>query len=210
MKSEKRTKKAAFELSMSTIVIIVLSVVFLILGLVLLRTIFGVATTSVSDLDNKLKSEMTKIFADEDTSSVFIRPENGEIKVRAGTTNFGFIVGARTANGNTIGNWPEMQYRLVLDENSDCYKKLKPEIVKKWFAGINIASSDLDTQTYNNINWAKQDDVGLARIQLTIPKGTILCTQTVRFDFIDKTNPGEIIPLDGGAFSIEILRKSIV
>ena len=206
-----RNKKAAFEMSMSTIIIIVLSVVFLILGLVLLKSIFGVSTTTIGSVDEKLKSQLTTLFASDDSSTVFIRPEDGVLQIRANTADFGFVIGGKTKNGNDIKNWGDLQYRLILDKNSDCYKKLGAVTITKWFTNSKIASGDTDTTTYNPLNWAKNGDVGLARIQLTIPKGTILCTQTVLFDFQDKTDstlPAQ--PLDGAAFNIQILRQAIL
>jgi hypothetical protein len=204
---ELRNKKGAFEMSMSTVIIIVLAVIFLILGLVLLRNIFSVATGSISSIDEKLKTQLITLFADEDSSTVFIRPEDGVLKIRADTTDFGFIIGAKTKNGNDIVNWGDVQYRLIFDKESSCYKKLGEATIKKWFTNSKIASGDKDTESYNPLNWAKNGDVGLARIQLTIPKGTMLCTQTVLFDFIDKTDSTLTQPLDGAAFSIQVLRK---
>lgn len=203
-------KKAAIELSMTTIITIVLSVVFLILALVLLRSVFDTATGSIDTVDEKLKNQLTTLFAEEDSSTVFIRPEDGVLKIRADTSDFGFIIGAKTKNGNDIVNWGDMQYRLILDKESSCYKKLGESTIKKWFINSKISSSDQDVASYNSLNWAKNGDVGLARIQLAVPKGTILCSQTVLFDFIDKTDPNLVEPLDGMAFNIIILRKALV
>ena len=203
-------KKAAIELSMTTIITIVLSVVFLILALVLLRSVFDTATGSIDTVDEKLKNQLTTLFAEEDSSTVFIRPEDGVLKIRADTSDFGFIIGAKTKNGNDIVNWGDMQYRLILDKESSCYKKLGESTIKKWFINYKISSSDQDVASYNSLNWAKNGDVGLARIQLAVPKGTILCSQTVLFDFIDKTDPNLVEPLDGMAFNIIILRKALV
>jgi len=205
---ERKSKKAAFEMSMSTVIIIVLSVVFLILGLVLLRNVFGVATDSISTIDDKLKTQLTTLFADDESSTVFMRPEDGVLKIRADTAEFGFVIGGKTKNGNDIVNWGDMQYRLILDKSSSCYTKLGESTIKKWFTNAKIASGDQDTASYNPLNWAKNGDVGLARIQLTIPKGTVICTQTVLFDFIDKTDATLTQPLDGAAFSIQILRRA--
>ncbi len=205
----KRGKRAAIEMSMTTIIVIVLSVVFLILGLGLLRMIYGTATTSIGTIDQKLQSQLLSLFADE-TKNTFMKPDDGQIQVRPDTTNFGFIIGARTKYGNPIKNWPELQYRLVLDTTSNCYTRLGVTAVKNWFASSKIATSDADTATYNSINGGYDGDTGFARIQLDIPKGIPMCTQTVFYDFIDKTNVGDTEPIGAGSFTIQIIRASIV
>jgi hypothetical protein len=72
MKSVLREKKAAFELSMTTVVIIVLAMTMLALGLVLVRTIFKGATYTAESLNEKVKSEMDKTFADDSDLSLMI------------------------------------------------------------------------------------------------------------------------------------------
>ena len=203
-----RNKKAGLELSMSTIIVIVLSVVFLILGLALLRTIYGSATSSISTIDEKLKTQLLSLFADE-TKNTFIKPDDGQIKVRSDTQNFGFIIGARTKFGNDIKAWSEMQYRLILDKTSKCYVLLGETAIKRWMSGSKMASSDADKESYNNINGGYDGDRGFARIQLDIPKGTPMCTQTVFYDFIDKTN-SDTQSIGAGAFTVQILRQSLI
>ena len=204
-----KNKKAAMELSMTTIIIIVLSVVFLILGLALIRLIYGTATSSISTIDEKLKSQLLSLFADENKNT-FIRPDDGQIKVRADTQNFGFIIGARTKYGNDIKGWSEMQYRLILDKTSKCYTMLGETAIKNWISGSKIASSDADKETYNNINGGYDGDRGFARIQLDIPKGTPMCTQTVFYDFVDKTNAAGTEAGGAGSFTIQIIRQSLI
>ena len=205
-----KNKKAAFEMSMTTIIVIVLSVVFLILGLGLIRQIYGSATGSISTVDDKLKTQLTTLFAEDTASNVFVRPEDGLLKVRAGTSDFGFVIGGKTLDGNGIPNWNQMQYRLILDPQSDCYKRLGAASVKKWFTNAKIATDTEDMATLNVINWAIQSDVGLARLTLSIPKGTPTCQQTVQFNFIDKTGTEGDKPLDSASFNIQILRQALV
>lgn len=204
-------KKAAFEMSMSTIIIIVLSVVFLILGLSLLRTIYGSATSSIGTIDEKLKGQLTTLFADEE-QPIFIKPEDGQLKIRADTTNFGFIIGGRTKYGNDLGidgsARNDMQYRLVINKDSECAKKLGESKVKQWFVGTKIAASEEDS-VYNDITDYKADQ-GFVRVQVDIPSGTPLCTQIVYYDLIDTSSEEGKLPIGGGSFSIQIMRKALV
>jgi len=207
-----RNKKAAFEMSMSTIIVIVLSVVFLILGLVLLRTIYSSATSSIGTIDDKLKTQLSSLFADEE-QPIFIKPEDGQLKIRADTANFGFIIGGRTKYGNDIGadGSPrnDMQYRLIVDKDSACAKKIGESKVKQWFVGTNMAASEED-KVYNDIT-DYQADQGFVRVQVDMPKGTILCTQTVYYDLVDQSNKEEgTLPIGGGSFTIQVIRKALV
>jgi hypothetical protein len=206
---EKRGKKAAIEMSMSTVIIIVLAVSFLILGLILLRNIFGNATTSMGTIDDKLKNQLSSLFADEE-QQIFIKPDDGQLKIRAGTTNFGFVIGARTRNGNDVAKRSDIQYRLVLDKNApnNCLKKITEAKVRSWFVGSKIATGESDL-TYNSITDYKADQ-GFVRIQIDLPSGTVLCTQTVYYDFVDKTDPTLERPIGGGSFTVEVIRKSLL
>ena len=177
-----KNKKAAFEMSMSTIIIIVLSVVFLILGLGLIRQIYGVSTSSITAVDDKLKTQMASLFADED-QPIFIKPEGGQLQIRAGTTNFGFIIGGRTKNGVDIAKRTDIQYRLIVSPDSDCAKKIGEAKVKQWFAGSSKVAVSEEDSVYNSITDYKSD-MGFARVQVDIPSGTVLCTQVMLYDFV--------------------------
>lgn len=207
---EIRNKKAAFEMSMSTIIIIVLSVVFLILGLVLLRSIFGTATSSLQITDDKLKTQLATLFADEN-SPTFIKPEDGILKIRSGTANFVFVLGGRSKAGIDVKRG-DLQYRLLIDKEApgNCYKLLSNNEakIKSWFPGSKIAANEED-QTMNPLT-IYPGDLASEKIQISIPSGTPLCTQKVYYDIIDKTDPTLSQPIGGGSFMIEVLRKAII
>ena len=76
-------KKGALELSVGTIVIIVIALAFLILGLVLVRQIFFSATHNVDILDQKVQAEIQKLFTEEKRMVVYLsnniaKPKQGE------------------------------------------------------------------------------------------------------------------------------------
>ena len=60
-----KNKRAAIEMSMGTIITIILAVVFLILGLTFVKSIFGVASSSIQITDDKLKAQLSTLFAGE-------------------------------------------------------------------------------------------------------------------------------------------------
>jgi len=74
-------KRGAIELSMTTVVVIVLAMTMLILGLTLIRTIFVGAKYNVEILNEKVKGEINKLFVEEEQrSAVYLAGDTAKIK----------------------------------------------------------------------------------------------------------------------------------
>ncbi len=73
-------KKGAMELSMGTIVILVLAMSMLILGLVLVRTIFTGAKYNVDTMNTKVQNEINKLFVEDEKMVVYLANKKLEIK----------------------------------------------------------------------------------------------------------------------------------
>lgn len=67
-----RGKSGAIELSIGTIVIIVLAMSMLILGMVLVKNIFSGASDNILDLNNKVKDEIGKMFVEDKRTVVYL------------------------------------------------------------------------------------------------------------------------------------------
>ncbi len=80
---KKTNKKAAMEMSVGTIVTIVLLMAVLVLGLTLVRSIFGSAQGAVDLTDSQLKEEISDIFGDDDLSKLAVYPST-RLKLRKG------------------------------------------------------------------------------------------------------------------------------
>ena len=80
-------KKAALELSIGTIVIIVIAVTMLILGLVLVRTIMCGALITSLDLTQKMKDQINKLFQESGNDVVLLTGPNGVISVPPGESS---------------------------------------------------------------------------------------------------------------------------
>lgn len=125
-------KKGAIELSISTIVVIVLAMSMLILGLVLVRNIFQGSTDNVSEINNKVQDEVRKLFQ-EDTQKTTIRLTAETAKVTQGK-EFGFAFGIK----NTITGTPDQQtFRYHVDladtpENLKASCGVSPQIALSW------------------------------------------------------------------------------
>jgi len=75
-------KKAAMELSIGTIVIIVLAMSMLILGLLLIKTIFTGAKYNVDVMNDKVRDEINKLFVEDKKIVIYLA--NQEAKVKQG------------------------------------------------------------------------------------------------------------------------------
>jgi len=80
-KIRRKRKKGAFELSIGTVVVIVIAMAMLILGLVLVRNIFGGASSSVDLIDKNVKSQINQLFNEDNRKTVVYLPDNAaEVK----------------------------------------------------------------------------------------------------------------------------------
>jgi hypothetical protein len=203
-------RKAAIEMSMNTVITIVLAVVFLILGLTLIRNIYGFADTSMGTINTNLEKQMSQLFPDETTKIAV--DNSGIASIRAGTQDFGYGVVAKTLDGSPIGNSRSaLQYALELDKTAanNCYNnpKISKTAIVSWF-GQKI-SADSSSLVYNNID-ASNADTGYARISITIPAGTPICAQKVYIYFIDRTDNTTSKDLGFTSFTINVLRQSLI
>jgi hypothetical protein len=88
-----KNKRAAMEMSVGTIVTIVLLMTVLILGLVLVRTIFSGAVENIGSIDTAVKNEINKLFSEDNTKKLVIYPPTQEIAIKKGDSGgFGFSI----------------------------------------------------------------------------------------------------------------------
>ena len=86
-----KSKKAALEMSIGTIVILVLAMSMLILGLILVRTIFSGAQSTINIADEKVKGEINKLFS-EDTRAVIHLPNRLALVEQGETGDIAFAI----------------------------------------------------------------------------------------------------------------------
>ena len=133
----RKNKKAALELSISTIVVLVLGMTMLILGITLVTNILRGATGTVDLIDKNVKSQINKLFNDEDTRSVVYLADNQADVEKGGSYNIGFgiknvIRGTSEAQGFTYrveAGEIETGCSLTLAE-ADSYIRLGKELTR--------------------------------------------------------------------------------
>ncbi len=86
-------------MSVGTIVTIVLLMTTLILGLVLVRTIFKGSTENINSIDQAVKNEVNKLFAEDDTRKIVIYPPTKLITIQKGNADYlGFAFSIRNVD----------------------------------------------------------------------------------------------------------------
>lgn len=83
-------KKAAMELTMGTMVTIVLLVMVLILGGYFVNKIFFSATGSIDEIDAQVKNEINKLFSEDESRKIVFYPSSRRIELQKGVQGRGF------------------------------------------------------------------------------------------------------------------------
>lgn len=110
-----KSKKAAMEMSVGTIVTIVLLVTVLVLGLVLVRTVFSTGTNAVDQIDSALQNEINNLFASE--GNLVVYPASRELTLKRGDTPKGF---AFSIKNNEETESATFDYSVFAQDVSKC------------------------------------------------------------------------------------------
>ncbi len=111
-------KKGAVELSIGTIVIIVLAMAMLILGLVLVKNIFSGSTEAVTNLNKGVINEINNLFTKSDTR-LAIYPTTAKITLAQAQKDGGFAFSIK--NNDVTAH--KFLYSLAVDSSFEIAKK---------------------------------------------------------------------------------------
>lgn len=181
---------------MSTVVVLVLAMLMLGLGIVLIKSIFSVATGSVNTIESKVQAQLAGLFADENKDVVILLGPDRTAKVTSGTNNFGVGVGARPLDASS-SKTTSIRFKVSYETGNpkNCAGLLGNQVVDSFFT----------TQLNRELEPQQADsNGGYYTVQLSIPKGTATCTQVV---FIDVTEPKGTIGRT--SFTLEIIKPGI-
>jgi len=159
-------KKAQMQMSVGTIVTIVLLMTVLILGLVLVRTIFKGATNVVDLSNDQLIEEVNKLFGED--KGVVLYPASKRIEVEQGEVN-GFGIGIKNLLGKAEGN--TFSYETIVSD---------PDIQRKCGVDENTVLDWIVTGRAENNIPIPSGDQSTQRVLLDIPIGSPLCTFRLR------------------------------
>jgi len=180
------------ELSIGTIVILVLAMTMLVLGLVLVRTIFTGATDSAEELNTQVLDEIKTLFTDDSRDILIKLGSDKTARIKAGTDNFGIHILARTETG--IAEDADLKYKLeLIAGNENCQLAIGTPEVEAFFE--QNFDQDLEFTDSN-------DNVAGVRIGISVPDDTPKCTQKVKISVKEGTDS-----LGSESFVIQILKK---
>ena len=94
-----KNKKAAMEMSMGTMVTIILLVVVLVLGIFFIQKIFFSGTNAIDAVDSQVQSEINKLFSKDEGQSLVIYPSSREVTIKRGSDPKGFAFSVRNKDG---------------------------------------------------------------------------------------------------------------
>lgn len=183
---ENKNTKGQMEMSVGTIVTIVLLVTLLILGVVLIKNIFTSAKGVVDLTDQQLRSQISQLFSSEDKISVY--PGTRLVEIKQESTD-GVGIGIKNLLTGTAGG-VTFSYEVKAVETSNC--GISGSDAEKWIitgkseSSIPIASGD----------------IAVDKIIFKIPTGSPLCIAKFR---INVNAGGTAYATD--SFNIEIKAK---
>lgn len=85
-----KQKKAAMEMTIGTMVTIVLLVAVLVMVLFFITKITQSGTSAIEGIDSAVKGEINKLFAKDSTQKIMVYPETKKINIKKGEDSLGF------------------------------------------------------------------------------------------------------------------------
>lgn len=155
-------KKAAIEMSIGTIVTIVLSMSMLILGMVLIKNIFSGASDITDMTNDQVKDQIAGMFGED--KKLILYPDSKSITVKVGE-EAAFAVGLQhrlASTGDTT-----FEYDITLAERGDCPVIISDQaLLDLIVTGKSIGPTTMTTG----------GDPIVRKVKMIVPEGTPLCS----------------------------------
>jgi hypothetical protein len=185
-KIKKKNKRAALELSIGTIVILVLAMSMLILGLILIRTIFSGAKFNVETMNQKVESEINKLFVEDQRAVIYLPNRIAEIKQG---DEFGLGFGIQNAVATQKFRWSV----TVADDNIRKKCGVRENEAEAWITTGGTGSVDVSSgQKYTDI------------VRFNVPEGAVSDISTCIIRYKLEINKEDGTPYTTEPFDIDI------
>lgn len=165
-----KNKRAAMEMSVGTIVTIVLLMSALVLGLVLTRAVFRGSTESVESLNSGVQKEINNLFGKENKNLVISLGSQKTASVKQGTQNFGVPMGFSPDDPNAWGPHKD-NCHYTIEANEDGNYCINMEM------GWENPEDDIISGTEEVQFDEYGDGNGFALIKINIPEEVPPCLQ---------------------------------
>lgn len=167
------SKRAAMEMSVGTMVTIVLLVSVLVLGIFFIQKIFGAGTNAIDSIDNEVQSEIDRLFERED-KPLAIYPTSRDVIVKKGDDPKGFAFSVKNDDEGSTA----FTYSLTATDVSNCKGSLTKETANGYLVGGS-----------GSFNLGMGNALDLPRlIKFDVPKTAPVCTIIYNLD-IQRNGP---------------------
>ncbi len=110
-----KPKKAAMEMSIGTIVTIVLLMSVLVLGIILIQKIFTGAKGAIDLTEEQLYNELNKLYSTDEEQRIIIYPQTNSLEIKKGKSDgFGLLINNRLETDETFS------YEITLADKGTC------------------------------------------------------------------------------------------
>jgi len=181
-------KRAAMELTTSSLVVIVLAMSMLILGLILMKTIFDSAKYNVDEINNKVKDQIGQLFVEDQEVVVYLSGKTAKIKQGK---EFGIAFGVKNLKQSSQQQ-PIFSYEIVTASNDG-------ELMEHCGVTKEEAESWIWPGQTNPSFELAPGEIYCGLAKFNIPKGSAICT--IRYNLIVKA--------DNQAYSTELFDVEI-
>ncbi len=162
-----KTKTGAMEMSVGTIVTIVLLMGVLVLGIFLIQNIFSSAKGAIDLTDQQLRNEINKLFSEDSRISIY--PGTRLVEIKQESTD-GVGLGIRNRLTGIAGT-SKFSYEVVVSD---------PDLESKCGVGEQVARSWIVTGRAEKDIPIPSGDYSTQKVLFEIPTGSPLCTVRYR------------------------------
>lgn len=175
-----QNKKAAMEMSVGTIVTIVLLMSVLVLGIFLIKNIFESGANAIEGVDAQIQAEINEIF-NSGEKSLIIYPNSREIKIKRGDDSKGFAFSIKNEDGL---NPQVYTYNVSAYSTENCGSAMTPEQANKKIIG---ASGRLEIQRGGTLENARM-------VKFNFDKSDPACT--IVYELVIRGDQGQVKSTD--------------
>jgi hypothetical protein len=184
-----KKKDAQMEMSVGTIVTIVLLMTVLILGLILVRSIFSSSVDNIKGIDQAVKNEIKKIFEADSSKKIAVYPETRIITIKKGSDDSGFGFSIR----NVYTDASTFSYEVSAVE-TDCPNSMTlsdaDSLISLGKKGDNIqipASSIMENEIFVRFNIPETVPACKVRYNINVNKAGTVYISSVGIDLFIKS-----------------------
>jgi archaellum component FlaG (FlaF/FlaG flagellin family) len=174
-----KSKKAAIEMSMTTIVTIVLVVVTLVLALVLIRTIFTSSTNAIDQVNTAIQDQINNLFTSQG-GNLQVYPNSRQITLNRGDTPKGFGFSIKNPEKTTA----TFSYNISAGDVHNCGTAFTPDQANAYVLG-NTGSLSLGPGAILN---------PYILVKFDIPSDAVPCTIIYNLNVVETTPNSNAFP----------------